>query len=145
MERRRKAVVDYAAKENFEVVFGEYDIENFFKNVGADIETPSRCHICWRMRLYKTVQYAKKEGFGAFTTTLLVSPYQDQKTIISIGSELGKEFGIKFIDKDFRSGFKTAHQFACEHNIYRQKYCGCVFSEKERYCKSTVHSPQTID
>ena len=139
MERRRKVVADYAAKEDFEVVFGEYDMENFFKNVGANIEAPLRCHICWRMRLEKTVQYAKRERFGAFTTTLLVSPYQDQKTIISIGSELGKEFGIKFIDEDFRDGFRMAQEKAREQGIYRQKYCGCVFSEKERF-----YRPSTI-
>ena len=135
MEKRRQAVADYAIKKGLEVIFGEYDMENFFKNVGTNVEVPLRCHICWRMRLYKTARYAKEQGFGAFTTTLLVSPYQDNQTIMKIGSELDNEFGITFLDKDFRSGFRSAQQLAREHDIYRQKYCGCVFSEKERFCK----------
>lgn len=141
MKKRRQAVTDYAIKERIEVIFGEYDMENFFKNVGANIESPSRCHICWRMRLYKTARHAKEEGFDAFTTTLLVSPYQDRQTLMEIGSQLSREFDVKFLDKDFRDGFRLAQQFAREQNMYRQKYCGCIFSEKEKYCKSTVRRP----
>lgn len=132
MEKRRQAVADYVSKEKFEVIFGEYDMENFFKNIGATVDAPGRCRICWRMRLSKTAEHAKKKNFDAFTTTLLVSPYQDRETIVKIGSELGDEFGVKFLDEDFRDGFRAAQQFAREHNIYRQKYCGCIFSEKER-------------
>lgn len=126
-------MVDYSDKERFEVRFGEYDMENFFRNIGARVDVPARCHICWKMRLAKTAELAKKEGFDAFTTTLLVSPYQDQETLIKIGKEFESEFGVRFLGEDFRSGFREAQQFAREHNIYRQKYCGCVFSEKERF------------
>ncbi len=136
MERRRRAVADYAAGASFNVVFAEYDMENFFKTIGANIEAPSRCRICWKMRLEETARYAKKEGFEAFTTTLLVSPYQERRAIVEIGSELSAEFGVKFLDNDFRDGFRAAQQFAREHNMYRQKYCGCIFSEKERFCKA---------
>lgn len=135
MERRRRAIADYAVKKGFEVIFGEYDMENFFKNISADIEAPARCHICWGMRLRRTALLAREKGFDAFTTTLLVSPYQDRKTIVRIGSELDKEYGVKFIDSDWREGFREAQQFARENDIYRQKYCGCVFSQKERFCK----------
>jgi len=135
MDKRRQAVADYAGKEGFEVIFAEYDMENFFKNVAANIEAPLRCQICWKMRLHRTARYAKEKGFDAFTTTLLVSPYQDRQTVVKVGSELGNEIGVKFIDTDWRGGFRAAQQFAREHNMYRQKYCGCVFSEKERYCK----------
>jgi len=129
MEKRRQAVADYAIKENFEVIFGEYDIENFFKNVGANIEAPSRCLICWQTRLYKTAECAKEKGFDAFTTTLLVSPYQDQAKIVEIGNECGHKLGVEFLSKDFRSGFRLAQQHAKESGIYRQKYCGCVYSQ----------------
>ena len=136
MERRRRAVADYAAGASFNVIFTEYDMENFFKTIGPNIEAPSRCRICWKMRLEETARYAKKEGFEAFTTTLLVSPYQERRAIMEIGSELSAEFGVKFLDNDFRDGFRAAQQFAREHNMYRQKYCGCIFSEKERFCKA---------
>ncbi len=132
MDKRRQAVADYAINANFNVVFAEYDRENFFEKVGADTEAPSRCRICWRMRLERCAGYAKKEEFDAYTTTLLVSPYQDRQSIVKIGSELADKFGITFFDNDWRDGFRLAQQYARESNIYRQKYCGCIFSEKER-------------
>jgi predicted adenine nucleotide alpha hydrolase (AANH) superfamily ATPase len=141
MEKRRHAVADYAGKEGLEVIFADYDMENFFKNISTNIESPLRCHICWKMRLYKTAQYAKDEGYSAFTTTLLVSPYQDRQAIVKIGSELNDKLGIEFIDTDWRGGFRTVQQFAREQNIYRQKYCGCIFSEKERFQKAKNHPP----
>lgn len=135
MEKRRLAIVNYAAKEGFEVIYGDYDIENFFRDIALNMKAPSRCHLCWRMRLRKTASVAKEKGYDAFTTTLLVSPYQDRQTITRIGAELGEEFGVKFIEHDWRGGFIAAQQLARERDMYRQKYCGCVFSEKERFCK----------
>lgn len=145
MEKRRQAVADYANEDKFEVLYGEYDMENFFKNIGATVDAPRRCQICWKMRLAKTAERAKKEGFDAFTTTLLVSPYQDREKIIKIGSALGEELGVRFLGEDFRSGFKEAQLLARERGIYRQKYCGCIFSEKERHNKTTDRRPQTTD
>ena len=136
MDKRRRAVADYAAGAGFNVVFAEYDTENFLKTIGANTEAPSRSRICWRMRLEKAARYAKTKGFEAFTTTLLVSPYQERRAIVEIGSGLSDESGVKFIDSDFRDGFRAAQQFAREHDIYRQKYCGCIFSEKERFSKA---------
>ena len=136
MEKRRQVAADYAAKENLEIICGKYNIESFFKNIARNVETPFRCHACWRIRLRETARHAKENGFDAFATTLLVSPYQDYEAIARIGFELGKEFNINFIGKDFRDGFKDAQQRAREHNMYRQKYCGCIFSEKERFSKS---------
>ena len=135
MDRRQKALADYALKEKIDVIFGKYDIENFFKSIGSDIEAPLRCEICWKMRLRGCARHAKRSGFNAFTTTLLVSPYQDRGRILEIGRGLAEEFGIKFIEDDWRPGFRDAQEFARENDIYRQKYCGCLFSEKERYMK----------
>jgi len=134
-EKRRRAVADYSEKEKFEVIFGEYDMEGFFRSLEGVFEAPARCHKCWKMRLAKTARLAKERGFDAFTTTLLVSPYQDRKAIIKIGSELGGDIGVRFIGVDFSGGFRQAQQTAREQNMYRQKYCGCVFSEKERFYK----------
>ena len=131
-EKRRQALTDYAKKENFEVIFGKYDVREFFKRIGAEQEAPSRCKICWRMRIEKAAEIAKTERFDAFTTTLLVSPYQDRESITEIGAECGRSFGVQFLAADFRDGFRSAQEKAREHGIYRQKYCGCVFSEKER-------------
>lgn len=135
MEKRRCAIADYAAGKKLEVIFGDYDIENFFRDISGNMDAPSRCRICWRMRLRRTASVAREKGFDAFTTTLLVSPYQGREAILDIGRELSKESGVKFIDCDWRDGFRAAQQLARERDIYRQKYCGCVFSEKERFNK----------
>ena len=133
MEKRRRAVADYAKEANFEIIFGEYDAAAFLRNIGGNKEAPSRCLLCWRMRLAETARRAKEKGFEAFTTTLLVSPYQDREAIVKAGTELGAEFGVAFIDSDWRGGFREAQQAAREGGIYRQKYCGCMFSERERF------------
>ncbi len=94
-----------------------------------------RCEICYRIRLERTAQKARESGIENFTTTLLVSPYQKFDKIIKVGNESGKEFGINFIAEDFRDGFRKAMKTALELELYRQKYCGCIYSEAERYLK----------
>lgn len=131
LEKRRDAVSAYSKNEDFDVIFGEYEPDKFFKETSDHAEAPGRCSICWRMRLRKTAEHAKRGRYDAFTTTLLVSPYQDREEIIKIGSECGKEFGVDFIASDFRGGFRKAQDEAREHGIYRQKYCGCIYSQKE--------------
>jgi len=110
-----------------------YELEEYLKKVMDDLE--NRCHYCYELRLFKTAEAAKKEGFGWFTTTLLVSPYQDHSLINEIGEKVAKEIEIDFFYEDFRPGFYEGKDFTKQHNIYRQKYCGCIFSEKERYQK----------
>ncbi len=130
-ERRRDALTIYSKNVNFNVIFGESAFEIFFKEIGTRQEVPERCAICWSMRLKKTAEYARDNQYDAFTTTLLVSPYQDHEEIMRIGLEYGKTFGIDFIAADFRSGFKQAQDEAKEQGIYRQKYCGCIFSREK--------------
>lgn len=135
MKARLDAVSGYTRQLGIELVEHRYDIENFFKAIDGNMGSPDRCKACWRMRLYESGDYAKRHGFGAFTTTLLVSPYQDRDEIVKIGSEIGKMLGIFFIGTDWRNGFREAQDFAKQNGMYRQKYCGCIFSERERYCK----------
>ena len=135
MEKRRQAVADYAAREDLQVIFGTYEMDGFFRALGGVFDAPARCGICWRMRLAEAAGFARDNGYDAFTSTLLVSPYQDRDAIVEIGNDLARESGVKFIGDDLRDGFRRAQQFAREHGIYSQKYCGCVFSEKERFCK----------
>ena len=135
MKARLDEVYDYAPRLGANLVEYEYDMENFFKALGGEAEAPRRCRICWRMRLRETGAYAKEHGFDAFTSTLLVSPYQDRNEIARIGSEIGMEMKINFIDTDWRSGFREAQETARQSNMYRQKYCGCLFSERERFSK----------
>ena len=98
----------------------------------------SRCSDCYRLRLNKTAGIARERGFDAFTSTLLISPYQDQELIRTIGRQAGKEQGVEFYYQDFREGFRESQQMSRELDLYRQKYCGCIYSEWERYAKVKI-------
>jgi predicted adenine nucleotide alpha hydrolase (AANH) superfamily ATPase len=128
-KNRKQAVSDYSHKYNLEVVYPEYNPAEFFQAVNLKEDKPGRCYICWSLRLQKTSQAAKEIGCNYFSTTLLVSPYQDQEALKQIGNDIAKETGIEFYYQDFRPGFKKAHDEAKAQGIYCQKYCGCVYSE----------------
>ncbi len=96
--------------------------------VRATPAQPQRCVACWFLRLEETAQEARRGGYDAFTTTLLVSPYQDQDELRRLGEDAGRRAGVVFWGEDFRPGFGAAHEEARRLNIYRQNYCGCSFS-----------------
>jgi predicted adenine nucleotide alpha hydrolase (AANH) superfamily ATPase len=108
-----------------------YELERFLRLVVNHEE--ERCPICYRYRLQEVAAVAKREQFDAFTTTLLISPHQRHDVISEIGREIGRESGVKFYYKDFRPAWKKGRQIAKEMDLYRQQYCGCIYSEKERY------------
>lgn len=113
------------------VVEPGYELEEFLKLVAADAQ--NRCGECYRLRLSRTAAKAKELNMESFGTTLLISPYQNRELICEIGHELAKEHGLVFHDEDFRPGFRESQNMAKELGLYRQKYCGCIYSEKERY------------
>ena len=96
---------------------------------------PERCRSCYALRLEKTADEAQKSGFHAFSTTLLISPYQDFKLISNTGKALSEKYNIEFYLQDFRPFFRDAMNSAKEMGLYRQKYCGCIFSKRERLTK----------
>ncbi len=124
-----------------------YKPENFFKmfksphphftkwGQGGIPPSPERCRSCYLLRLKKTAAYAQQQGFDAFSTTLLISPYQDFEQIVSTGKELAEKYHILFYLKDFRPYFRDSMTLSKELGLYRQKYCGCIFSREERYRK----------
>jgi len=93
---------------------------------------PERCGYCYMLRLEKAAAKAHAEGFEAFSTTLLISPYQDFEQINVTGKKLADKYNLHFYMKDFRPYFREAMSFAKELGLYRQKYCGCLFSKQER-------------
>ncbi len=95
-----------------------------------------RCLYCYRERLTKTVQKAKEGGFDSFSTTLLYSKYQKHGKIIEICKELSKEYSLSFHYEDFREGWQAGINKSIDLNLYRQPYCGCIYSEQERYDKT---------
>ncbi len=107
----------------------EYMPEEYFESLNKNIT--ERCKFCYQLRLEKTAETARKEGFDAFSTTLLISPYQDFGQIVSTGKELADRYNILFHLKDYRSHFRDAMSLSKELGLYRQKYCGCIFSREE--------------
>jgi hypothetical protein len=93
---------------------------------------PQRCSICYRMRLRRAARAAREAGIPLYTTSLLVSPYQDRRAIIEIGSDEGRREGVVFLAHDFRQGFREGRQKSRTMGLYQQSYCGCIFSEAER-------------
>lgn len=132
---RKKAVEEYSDRYKIPAIFHKYDIENYFRRISGNESSGTRCSLCWRMRLEETALFAAKNGYGAFSTTLLVSPYQDQGAVKRIGAQEAQRHGVRFLARDFRDGFRPAQEEARCANLYRQKYCGCIFSEKERFEK----------
>jgi predicted adenine nucleotide alpha hydrolase (AANH) superfamily ATPase len=113
----------------------EYGLRRFLAGTGPgeDPAKGGRCLFCYRLRLEKTALLAAREGYEAFSTTLLISPYQNHELLKQIGEDLADRNGIAFLYRDFRPFFREGQRRAREQGYYMQKYCGCVFSEEERY------------
>jgi hypothetical protein len=118
------------------IVSQGYEMIDYFRTVVG--HEGDRCGDCFRLRLEKTAAVAKGEGFDSFTTTLLISPYQRHELLKEIGEQVAKEQGVEFHYADFRPGFRESHRLSRELDLYHQKYCGCVYSEWERYGKVDI-------
>jgi epoxyqueuosine reductase len=136
--KRRSAIEAYSKNNNLEVIYPEYEPDHFFMKILNNEEAPGRCRICWQMRLEKTSLYASKNGFDSFSTTLLISPYQDHLVIRAMGEDIARRSSINFYYRDFRNNFREAQDDAREKNLYRQKYCGCKYSEEERFQEKKI-------
>ncbi len=117
----------------------EYGLERFLRAVGLR-SGRERCAECYRLRLQAAAKAAQANNIDAFTTTLLVSPYQHHEMLKETGQTVGKEAGVLFHYRDIRPGFPETRVFARENSLYRQRYCGCVFSEAERYTQDPKFS-----
>ena len=129
---RRDCLRDYAESIDLKMIFHDYyGVREFTKNVVNNID--NRCTYCYMTRLNETAKYAKENGFDAFCTTLLISPYQNHEKIIEVANTLAEKYGIKFYYYDFRPYFREGQNKARDLGFYMQKYCGCIYSEEERY------------
>jgi epoxyqueuosine reductase len=108
-----------------------YGLKDFLRKVVN--REDDRCTFCYSMRLEETAKTAKKMGLDGFTTSLLVSPYQKFDIIMNTGKEMGIKYSIPFYAEDFRPGWHEGTKISKELGLYRQKYCGCVYSEMDRY------------
>lgn len=119
-----------------EYVIGEYDTGLFFETVKGyekEKEGGARCFLCYRLRLTKTAELAKERGADYFTTTLSISPLKNAAKINEIGEELEESFGVAHLPSDFKKkeGYKKSVELSKKYQLYRQNYCGCVFSKTD--------------
>jgi predicted adenine nucleotide alpha hydrolase (AANH) superfamily ATPase len=129
-ERRRQALAQAAEALSLAMIWrDEYGLVPFLRRVV--FHEAERCPICYRMRLEAAAETAAEQGFDAFTTTLLISPYQDQEGIHLAGEEAAAAAGTAFLFQDFRPLFRAGHRRAKEMGLYCQNYCGCIYSEME--------------
>jgi len=136
-QHRLEAMKSLAEKMSLPLIIAEgYDIIEYFRGVVG--HEADRCRHCFRLRLSKTAETAKEKGFDAFTTTLLISPQQKHELIKEIGEKLARETGVEFLYADLRKRYSDSRHITKPLDLYRQQYCGCVYSEWERYANFTI-------
>jgi len=133
-QRRRQTLSDYAEKSFLQIICpDDYLMEEFLRQVA--FKEKERCDYCLMDRLKYTAWLAHTEKYDGFTTTLLYSKHQKHDKIREIGESLSKQLGVAFYYQDFRVGWDEGIKISKELGMYRQNYCGCIYSEKERFCK----------
>ena len=133
---RRNCLREYAQSIGLPLIEkNDYGLRPFVRAVAEDIE--KRCVKCYEMRLFETARQAKELGFDSFTSSLFISPYQNHELMKDVAERAASENGVAFLYRDFRPYFKAGQETARQLGFYMQKYCGCVFSEEERYLKAS--------
>ena len=137
---RREAELERFVQEagyRFPVVELPYEPKEFYdavRGLEQEPEKGERCTVCYRLRLEQAARYAAEQGFDWFCTTLSISPMKDPVRINTLGAELGAQYGVRFLPSEFRKkdGYKRSLELSAQYGLYRQDYCGCVFSKEER-------------
>lgn len=136
-QHRLESVQALAQEINLPLIITEgYDMMEYFRQVAG--HESQRCQYCFNLRLTKTAETARQSGFNAFTTTLLISPQQKHDTIRETGNKIAEEQGLEFLYADLRKRYSDSRHLTKPLNLYRQQYCGCVYSEWERYSNITI-------
>lgn len=131
-QKRLHTLKTYSEKVGLSVIYqDEYLLEEFLRNVSYRVK--ERCQYCYSVRLEATARRAKNEGFDGFSTTLLQSTHQNHHLIKETGNRMAMEIGIPFYYEDFRTGWRKGLEVSKMMGLYRQQYCGCIYSEKERF------------
>ncbi len=129
--KRYEAMEKYEEESDTDIIYVDnYDLESFLE--GA-LRSEPRCKFCYRIRFSKAAEVAIENDFDKFSTTLTISPYQNHEMIKKMGKEIGEKKGVEFTYRDLRDGFSEHHELSNEMGLYKQSYCGCIFSEKDRY------------
>jgi predicted adenine nucleotide alpha hydrolase (AANH) superfamily ATPase len=130
--RREEALKAYAEGSELQVIYQEgYELERFLQHVV--FRETERCNFCYHDRLRTTALMARRGRFEGFSSTLLYSKFQNHERIVAIGQAVGKSVGVPFVYRDFRPGWKAGIEASKKLGLYRQQYCGCIYSEKDRF------------
>jgi len=144
-ELRRETLASYAETIGLPVHWESgYEIAEFLRAVVGHERFRERCLICYRMRLERTALAARRLGLDAISTTLLISPYQDQAAIRRIGEEMAALYGVAFYFENLRRGFAEHYRLSRESGLYMQRYCGCVYSEWESCDQQAWTNPRPV-
>lgn len=137
VEEQKKFIERFPAKNKIDFVEGIFDKDRFYamaKGLENVPEGGERCFLCYELRLREAAEYAKARNMDYFTTTLSISPLKNAEKLNEIGLNLANEYGIKYLVSDFKkkNGYKRSTELSKQYGIYRQDYCGCIFSKQER-------------
>ena len=137
VEEQERFVEEFPAKHKISFVEGSYDTDMFYamtKGMEHLKEGSERCFACYELRLRESAAYAKDKGYDFFTTTLSISPLKNAQKLNEIGKNLEEEYGVSYLYSDFKkqNGYKRSTEISNEYDMYRQYYCGCVYSKKQR-------------
>ena len=135
-EELKRYISEVSWGDQVRFIDADYEPEKFFevsKGLEDEPERGARCEQCFRLRLDKTAKVASEGGFEYFCTTLSISPLKDADLLMNIGEDLGRQYGVKYLPSDFkkREGYKRSIELSREYDLYRQDFCGCVFSRRK--------------
>lgn len=137
VQEQKQFINSFPAKNKISFIEGNFDKERFYSMAKGLEDLPEcgeRCFKCYRLRLRETAKYAQQNNFDYFTTTLTISPLKNAEKLNQIGLELAEEYGVKYLVSDFKkkNGYKRSTELSKQYGMYRQDYCGCIFSVRER-------------
>lgn len=137
VDEQKRFICEFPTKYSVRFLQGDFEKERFYETVKGYEQIPEggeRCFLCYRLRLEESAKAAKKIGADYFTTTLSISPLKNAQKLNEIGEELAKKYEIPYLNSDFKkkNGYKRSVELSDEYGMYRQDYCGCVFSKQER-------------
>lgn len=136
-QRRLETLQEFAKNSSLPLIVSQgYDVIDYFRKIAGHEE--DRCIDCFRLRLSMTALIARFKGFDSFSTTLFISPYQQQDLLMEIGESIAAKEGVEFLCEDLTGGYRESIAMSHDLGLYRQKYCGCLYSEWERFGKVKI-------
>jgi len=145
IEELKRFIRNFNTKYKVNLIEGRYDIKEFYsiaKGLENEPERGKRCYLCYKLRLEETAKVASSMGFNNFCTTLTLSPYKNSNWINEIGEELNKKYKANYLYSDFKkkNGYKRSIELSSIYNLYRQDYCGCIYSLRDKIKKDEYNS-----